>query len=318
MKGTMTGPAGGPLEERIAAIAARQHGVVTRAQLADLGLTPGAMDNRVRSGRLRVLHRGVYLLGPLVGALRPRWCGEMAAVIACGPGAVASHESAARVWGLIPSPTPTSPVHVTVPGRHVRRPGIWTHRVAAFPTGDTAVAEAVPVTAPARTLLDLAARLRPRDLERALARAERLDLTDAAEVAERLARLGPRPGVHLVRAVVAGGSPRLTRSDAEERFLMLTRQARLPEPRTNVPVAGYELDFFWQGEGVAVEVDGFAYHSSRHRFEGDRRRDAELAARGIQVVRVTWRQLVDEPWAVLAAIARTLAVAGARAGRSRD
>lgn len=308
----MDGSGTGSSEGRIAAITARQHGVVTRAQLVEVGLTPDAIDGRVRSKRLRPLHRGVYVPGSLVGPLLPPRAREMAAVLACGPGATVSHGSAASLWSITPERGDGLPVHVTVPGDRTR-PGIRVHRVRTLAAEETAVLDGIPVTTPARTLLDLAAHLRARDLEQAIARAERLDLTDARELLALLERRRPRRGVRLLRSLIGeGGRPALTRSAAEERFLGLTRQGKLPVPEANARVAGFEVDFLWRSEAVAVEVDGFAYHSSRRTFESDRQRDAELAARGIQVVRVTWRQITGEPHAVLVRLARTLALAEAR------
>jgi very-short-patch-repair endonuclease len=119
-----------------------------------------------------------------------------------------------------------------------------------------------------------------------------------------------RPGVRALRAI-CGESRRLTRSGAERRFLSLLRESHLPLPETNAKLAGHEVDFIWRGARLVVETDGWAAHSSRTAFERDRRRDAELAARGFQVIRVTWRQLATEPAGTLALLARALA---ARAG----
>ena len=301
-------------EDVIVALAAQQHGVVTRAQLLDLGLSAEAIDGRLRRGRLRRVHRGVYLLGDLAGGLRPPLARPMAAVLACGPGAAVSHESAAALWGLLPSPGDEEPVDVIVLCRdRGRRPGIRPHRVSRLHERDTARREGVPVTAPPRTLLDLATRLPARTVERAVADAERRGLVTRSELGARLDLCGPRPGVPLLRALI-GGRKELpwTRSSAEERFLALVRSGGLPAPRVNARTGGYEVDFLWARERVVVEVDGFAHHASRRSFESDRRRDAELAARGLVVVRVTWRQIADEPHALLVRLARILTTARER------
>jgi very-short-patch-repair endonuclease len=154
---------------------------------------------------------------------------------------------------------------------------------------------------PARTLLDLATRLSPHDLERAVNEA----LVQKLSTKQELNRLARRSSA--LEAALAY-EPALTRSEAEDRLLALVRAARLP-PRTNVKVTRYEVDFLWPGERLTVEVDGFAFHSSRAAFERDRTRDADLQAAGYRVTRVTWRQLIREPEAVVARVAG--------AGRSR-
>lgn len=299
-------------EERIATLAGRQHGVVARFQLLEAGLTSGMVKRRVRAGRLQPIHRGVYLRGSLVGPLEPPRARAMAAVLACGTGAVVSHESAARLWDLLRPGRARTPIHVTVPGAdRGRRPGIRPHRVAALPDIDLTVVEGIPVTAPARTLVDLAASVRPRTLEQVMARAERKQLVRVQDLEAVLARRRGRRGTRLLLELLESrDSPALTRSAAEERFLALVRKGALPEPETNLTLDRFEIDFLWRSERVVVEVDGFAHHGSRRMFENDRRRDARLASLGFRVVRVTWRQLAGESHAVLVRLARLLALAG--------
>lgn len=292
-------------------LAAAQHGVITRRQLLACGLGSHRVRSRVLSGQLRPIHRGVYLVGPVPG----HFAREMAAVLACGPGVVVSHRSAGSMWEMVPPSEPTTPVELTTPSRNpCRRPGIVVYRPRRMYGDDVTRLDDVPVTTPVRTMLDLAAVLSTRELEQALATAERAELLSRADMAEVLARMRRHPGSDALRALIAGEvSPAMTRSEAEERFLHLLRKAQLAPPETNVRVYGFELDFFWRAERVAVEVDGFAYHGSATRFENDRRRDALLAARGIQVVRITWRQLTSEPEAVLVRLAQTLLRAELRA-----
>lgn len=246
-----------PIEVRIAAIASLQHGVLTRAQLLEAGLTSDMVDGRVRSGRLCPLQRGVYLNGALVGPLEPERAREMAAVLACGPGALVSHESAAFLWALLHPHRGRVPVHVTIPGAdRGRRPGIRPHRVTVLPPEDRTVVDGVPVTTPARTIVDLAARVRPRVLEQVTAAAMRRDLADQEDVADVLARKSGARGAPLLRRLMATRrGPAFTRSEAEERFLTLIRGAGLPDPETNVHVGGSEVDFLWRAERVIVEVD---------------------------------------------------------------
>lgn len=123
-----------------------------------------------------------------------------------------------------------------------------------------------------------------------------------------LARYPRRPGVAKLQVLLdTAGKPALTRSQAEERFLELVRRAQLSVPEVNVAIHGYEIDFLWREERLAVELDGYAFHGDRAAFEADRGRDADLAARGIQVLRVTWRQVTAESEATLARVAQALA-----------
>ncbi len=291
--------------------AARQHGVVARAQLREAGWTVGRIDHLVRCGRLRPLFPGVYLLGALAGPLEPRLARVMAAVLASGTGAAVSHRTAAELWGLLPSHSPPTPVELVIPGRdRGRAEGLVPHRVRSILPADVTRLEGIPVTTPARTLLDLALRLRPRQLEQAVAEGERRGRLDPTDLEAALARHAGRAGTRAVRALLAGATgPAFTRSEAEERLLALIRKGGLSPPVTNARLGGMEVDVLWRAEGVVVEVDGFAHHRSRHSFEADRLRDARLSAMGLRVVRVTWRQLVDEPTRVLVRLAQVLAVA---------
>ena len=298
------------LEEQIGDLAARQHGLVTRAQLLEAGLSGGAIDGRVKSRRLRPIHRGVYR----VGAVMPPLAGAMAAVLACGPSAVISHATAGWLWRILVRVPEGSAVDVTVPGKdRGRRPGIRAHRVGVLSPEDVAMIEGIPVTSAARTLIDLAAVAGSRGTELALARARRLELVTGRSLTAALDRSGVRRGVARIRRLLEReGGPALTRSEAERRLLALIRRAGLPVPEANVVVAGFELDFFWPGLGIAVEVDGFRFHKSRGSFESDRRRDLDLAAAGVHVIRITWRQVVDDEAATLVRLVRALDRAAAR------
>jgi very-short-patch-repair endonuclease len=288
-------------------VARRQHGVITRAQLIEAGFTPRMVWRRLEQQRLTAIHRGVYVLGPLT-APHTR---EMAAILACGGETWVSHGTAGGVWNIGPPPGPSIPVEVTVLGRSISRPGIQAYRVAELAASEQTEWNGIPITTPARTLLDLAGALgreaRVRELEQAVARAERNGLTSREEWLALAARHPRRRGSHLLRSLVeTPGGPAMTRSEAEDRLLALIRRARLPSPQVNELVAGYEVDFAWRAFGLVVEVDGFAFHSAQRRFDGDRRRDGDLVAAGYRVIRVTWRHITREPEAVLARIARAM------------
>jgi very-short-patch-repair endonuclease len=283
----------------IAEFAARQNGIVARVQLLAAGVSPHAIDQRVKSGLLRVLHRGVYQVGPAAP-----FGMQMAAVLASGMSARVSHRSAAGMWELLPD-TPSSVVDVTVTGRDPgQRPGVRLHRLREGSADEATILKGVPVTTMARTVLDIATTVSDRELERAAARAERAGVAAAMLVAtaHRHAR---HPGARRLRRFVEAGAA-FTRSEAEERLLELVRRARLTAPATNCMTHGYEVDFFWRDERLVVEVDGFAYHSSRAAFERDRRRDAVLAAAGMRVVRLTWRQIVEDSASTIAQLAQAL------------
>jgi len=284
--------------KRIAALAARRHGVVTTADLVAAGVGRGAIARRVADGRLRPLHRGVFLVGPLKDA----WTDAMAAVLACGPGAAVSHHAAAAIWGFRPSWH--GPIDVTTTRQLRPRRGIRLHRTRRH---EATRRYGVPVTTPRRTLVDLAVHLDDRTLARAIEEARLLRLTTPADLASLNARSSGRRGAkRLAATLAAANEPRLTRSEAERRFLDIVRAARLPAPETNVRVAGYEVDFLWREQRLVVEVDGFAYHSSRAAFERDRRKDADLQAAGLRVIRVTYRQITRDREALIARIAKQL------------
>jgi very-short-patch-repair endonuclease len=288
-------------DEAVFALAHGRHGLVTSRELAQAGLTPKAVRHRVRIGWLTRLHRGVYLVGPLESPLsRP-----MAAVLATGRGAAVSHDSAAAVWQIRGQPAGVTDVLVV--RRDVRsREGIRVHRVSDFDERDLSSRHGVPLTTPARTLLDLATVLARGDLARAVEQAELRRMTNHEQLTALLTRSRSHRGAARLEAVVDPGR-QFTRSEAERRLLRLVKAAGLPTPAANTWVAGYEVDFLWPGERLVVEVDGYAFHSSRAAFERDRVRDADLQAHGYRVLRFTWRRLAAAPEAVITAIATALA-----------
>jgi very-short-patch-repair endonuclease len=265
------------------------------------GLAPPTVDRRVNRRRLRPLHQGVYVVGPV---LVPR-ARELAAALACGPGAAVSHWSAAGLWEM--ATVRAGPVEVGIPHGDRRHPGIRIHRVGGYGPDEVTRLDRIPLTTPARTLLDLASVAAGRQLERTVAEALARRLVREPDVLALLERHGPRPGTRRLRAILAPGAVApLTRSEAEELFLKLVREARLPAPEANVRVAGYEVDCYWRAARLVVEIDGFAFHSSARKFESDRRRDQVLVAAGVRVMRVTWRQLTQEPVAQMVRLAQAL------------
>lgn len=191
-------------EQAVARLAARQHGVLTRGQLLQAGLGEDAIDSRLKRGRLRRLHRGVYVLGPTV----PEHARETAGVLACGPGAVSSHRSAAFLWRLLPYPARARGVDVTVAGRNATtRPGITVHRVRELSAVETTTKHGIPVTTPARTLLDLASSVAPRELEQALAEAFARNLTTRPKLLSLVERRRRHRGARPLRTMLEADRP---------------------------------------------------------------------------------------------------------------
>ena len=286
----------------IARLADDQWGIVHRLQLLEAGIGPDAIDRRLRSGRLVRIHRGVYAVGHR--HLRPE-AYRLAAVLACGRFAVLSHATAAHHLELRPSHATRIDVSIpfTTPRGH---PGLRVHRRAALLPEECGVHAGVPVTTPARTLLDLAATFPRRTVERALDQAEVLELFDLAALEAVVAAHPGRPGTpllaSLLREYTAGNA--LTRSELEDAFLSLCDAHGISRPRVNAIVRGLEVDFHWPRRRLVVEVDGWRFHRTRRAFERDRERDAILAAGGIRVLRFTHRQVVREPTLVVAALRR--------------
>ena len=277
-------------------LATRQHGVVSSAQLRELGMGPGAIQSWVRRGRLHPVHRGAYAVGRPLLTVDGRW---MAAVLACGPGAVVSHRTAGALLGVRNSSSAL--IEVTSPRSRGRaRAGIRAHSGATLGPRDVTTVRGIPCTSLARTLLDLAEVLDPRQIERALEQAEVLRLLDVRAVEEVLGRAEGRRGAPLLAAALARFAPgsTVTRSELEERFLDLCRKASLPGPRVNhwiaLPGGGVEADFAWVEHRLVVETDGHRVHGTRHSFEHDRRRDRRLLLAGWRVARVTWLQVERE------------------------
>ena len=288
-------------DEAIAALAARQHGVVARRQLTARGLGADAIDHRVERHRLHPVHRGVYAVGYRTLTREGAW---LAAVLAGGERAVLSHRTAAALWGIRESSV--RDVEVTAPSRRRKRAGIVVHQ-ATVPADEITAHRGIPVTTVARTLLDLAAVVDEHQLARAAERAEALRLASPTSLAALLDRYPRRHGVPAIRTLVEAGrvTATTTRSEIERQFLTLLDAHELPRPLVNERHDAIEPDFRWTHERLVVELDGFETHGTRAAFERDRARDRALTAAGWRVARVTKRQLEHVP-AELAAELRTL------------
>ena len=305
-----------PLADRaIATLASRQHGVVARWQLLEAGVTARQVKLRLRNGRLHEIHRGVYVPGHPVLTAHAR---DMAALLACGPHAVLSHQSAASLWGLLAYPA-SAPAYVTIPPeRSATRPRIKVRR-AAIARADIRWRERMPLTSPPRTILDLAGELGKDDLERLVAEANYRRLASAPELRDQLERKRGKRGNATLRTVLdLPGGPARTRSPAERLMLRLLRKAGLTGYELNQRIHGFEVDVLWRELSFvlwrelsfAVEIDGYDAHSGRLAFERDRLKVAILEAEGLSVMPITPRQLRDDPEAVVARLRRALELAG--------
>jgi very-short-patch-repair endonuclease len=299
----------------LAALARRQHGVIARRQIVDLGLGRHYIDRQVQRGRLHVLHRGVYAVGHRALTRHGRW---MAGVLAIGDGAVLRRRSAAVLWRIIER----EPARIEIAARSEhRRPGITVERTV-LPPDERDEHEGIPVTTPARTLLDLAAVLDEHRLARAAERAEALRLGSPTPLQELLHRYPRRPGTPNLERLIDEGRivPTTTANDFERRLLTLLDAESLPRPLVNQPLGPIKPDFRWPEQRLIVELDGFETHGTRTAFERDRARDRQLTAQGWRVVRITKRQLDDDPQRVAAelrAILRSATTAGPAPPRGR-
>jgi very-short-patch-repair endonuclease len=238
----------------------------------------------------------------------------MAAVLAAGPGAVLSHRSAAALWGI--RNTDRTAIEVIAP-RHCRRPRIEGHRGTLLPD-EIDRERGIPVTTPARTLLDLAAVLAPEKLERAINEAEVRRLTSPLPLDALVARHPHRRGTKTIRRILEdrGVGDTITRSDLEDRFLALVDANGLSRPKMNEPLGPYEPDAHWPAQRLVVELDSYSIHTTRRAFDSDRERDRRLQAAGYRVVRITWRQLTYEPSQIAEELSALLATARTPSPRS--
>jgi predicted transcriptional regulator of viral defense system len=288
------------------ALAARQHGVITRAQLYALGFTKHAVDHRIATGRLHPSWAGVFAVGRPQLTREGRW---MAAVLRCGEGAALSHEDAGALYAICDRGSGS--IHISIPRRSPRRPpGLSVHRRTGPLAAEVTVERGIPVTTPICTLIDLATRLPRHRLEAAVNEADKRDLVDAETLRAMLDRLPGVAGVRVLRRLLDRLTFRLTDSELERRFLCLVADAGLPPPQTGIWLSGFKVDFFWPELGLVVETDGLRYHRTPAEQARDRRRDQAHVAAGLTPLRFTHAQVRYEAAHVrrtLTATARRLA-----------
>lgn len=273
--------------------------MVAGRQLRALGWSASAVESRIRQGALIRLHRGVYAIGYRPLTVEGRW---MAAVLACGDGAVLSHRSAGCLWRILPF-RPVVP-EVTSPRQCRSRPAIATHRMA-LRSDEVTEEDGISVTSAARAVFDLAAISTPREVERAFHELEVRRLWGPVSVRELVRRYPGHRGVATVRQLLASNEPAgVTRNEFEEAFAALLDAHGLPRPRFNADLAVrgrfFEVDCLWEDQRLIAELDGGAAHRTDRSFQRDRKRDRILLAEGWRTIRITWHQLRDEPEAIVA------------------
>jgi very-short-patch-repair endonuclease len=287
------------VERVIARLAGGSHGVVTRVELLDAEVTKAQIDLRVRSGALIVEFRGVYRAGHRAPSVEARY---LAAVKACGKGAVLSGLAAAYLFGLVRGPAPrpevTAPTERSVEGVRTRR--------RRLDDRDTTRWRGIPVTTVPRTLVDVASLLSLDGLARAAHEAGVRHRTTPAQVEATLARHPNAKGAANLRRVLRG-DVQVTLSELERRFLKLLREHRLPLPTTNKRAGTKRVDCRWQDHQLTVELDSYTFHNSRHAWEQDRKREREAHARGDQHRRYTHHDVTEEPAQMLRELRELLA-----------
>lgn len=261
------------LFDKVALIASRQHGRISHAQLIAAGVDRDRIKRWRADGRLRPVHREVYALGHTALSLHAT---VMAAVLACGSGAVASHRSAAHLLGVARSAPSRPEVSVPTPGGR-RQKRIVVHRGQVVHPRDMALLHAIPITTVPRVLLDLAPRLALADLTRACHEAWIHHRVTPALVEACIARNPTKKGAPRLRLALGGD---VTLSDLEDGFLELLDRHDLPRPRTNIDHAGDKVDCHWPDRSLTVELLSYRFHASRRAFEDDvarRRRSSHIA-----------------------------------------
>jgi hypothetical protein len=284
---------GRTVERIVGRLASRSHGVVAREQLLAAGLSRHEIADRLRTGALLREYRGVYRVGHRAPSIEARY---LAAVLACGDGALLSGRAAAHLWGLTSGAAP--PPEVTT--RTERRiAGVVSQRARMFDPADATTCRGIPITTVPLTLVALGARLGSEDLARACHEAGVRHGTTPRQVDAVLARRPNARGARALRSVLHG-DVQVTLSKLEARFLALLREQGLALPDTNRPAGTRRVDCRWPAYRLTVELDGYRYHRSRHAWEQDRRREREARARGDEFRRYTYGDVLESPNLMLA------------------
>jgi very-short-patch-repair endonuclease len=281
-------------------LAERQHGVVSRYQLLEMGLTDRQIVRRIETEQLMVVRRGVYSLGHVPGNRLATW---MSALLFAGPGSALSYRSAAALWGFRDWGGPVEVLSPVTGRRRTERrdPTHFTpplvRKATNLSPSQVTLIQGIPVTTVPRTFVDLAGVLSESRLSTALNSASIKKLLDVDDLRRVVSESKGRRGIGTLRRLLARHHPLtvFTRSELEVRFLSLLRKARLPEPLVNVTIAFCEVDFYWPDYELVVELDGRRFHDTAVAFEGDRERTARLELSGRRVLRLTWDMVANQP-----------------------
>jgi hypothetical protein len=264
--------------------------VLTRRNLIELGFSAEAIRHRIATGRLHPVARGVYTVGWPHLTRERRW---MAAVLMCGDRASLSHRSAAELWGIGKERRDRIDVSVRRRCKH-NRAGIRAMSRPSLPSEDIVTHRGIPITRPARTLLDLATELDTAALERMVNEADKHDLVSPGALRVALERYAGEPGVKPLRTLLDEHTFLLSDSQLEVLFRPIAAEAGLAQPLTKVKVNGFEVDFFWPNLELVVETDGLRYHRTPAEQARDRLRDQTHVAAGLTTLRFTHRQVKYE------------------------
>jgi very-short-patch-repair endonuclease len=276
------------VEEIIGRIARSQHGVVTRKQLLGAGISKEEIRRRLHKKALLAVHPGVYRVGHQAPSVEARY---MAAVLACGEGALLCGLAAAHLWGLIKGRAP--PPEVVAPTER-RVKGVKTRRKRRGEPEPGTRCRGIPITTVPSTLVDISSLLSLPDLARACHEAGVKYGTTPKQVEAVLERRPTAPGASKLRKVLSG-EERVSLSALERTFLSRLEEAGLPLPETNTPAGTKRVDCRWPAHKLTVELDGYRYHRSRHAWEQDRKREREARARGDDFCRYTHDDVFERP-----------------------
>ena len=273
--------------------------MVTRDELLAAGLSRSQIDRLVASKGLIPEYDGVYRVGHRAPNLE---CSYLAAVLACGEGALLSGRAAVHLFGLIKGPAPKPEVTTTT---QRRPPGVRVHRARRIDRRDAMTWEGIPITTVARTVVDMAAHSTPDEVAVIFHEAAVRYRVKPHHVEAVLKRRPNAKGAKALRRVI-NGDERVLLSELERGFIALLTRAQLPLPKTNIPRHGHWVDCRWPEYNLTVELDTYRYHGTRRAWEQDQKRERKARARGDEYRRYVWGDVFEEPEATVSELRQLL------------